>query len=624
MFDRIVTLMIGLMRSLRRTARHLPFWIKAPLKRILGKLSVDSSTTSIERYYGKWMKDYDALVQIDRDQIRAHIACFRFKPLISIIMPTYETPEWALQEAITSVQRQLYPYWELCIADDASKANHVPELLNRLAATDQRIKWTQRSKNGHIAAASNSALSLATGEYIALMDHDDLLSERALYEVAATLDDNPSLDIIYSDEDQIDRKGNRFNPYFKTDWNPDLLLGHNFVSHLGVYRRSLVERVGGFREGLEGSQDYDLALRCADTSQPDRIHHIPAILYHWRRDSSISSFSERQLERCAAAGRRAVKDHLDRRGEAAEVEPHPDLPNWNRVARRLPAPPPLVSLIVPTRDNAQLLGPCVEGLLYRTDYPALEVLIVDNDSRSPQTLQLFDRLRQDHRVRILKYPGDFNYSAINNMAATEAKGPILGLINNDIEVIDADWLSEMVALAVLPEVAAVGAKLLYPDNRVQHGGIAIGLGGIANSINLLRPRLESGYFGRNMLVSSVSAVTAACMVVRKSVFTELGGLDADHLAVAFNDVDFCLRARRKGYRNVWTPHAELYHRESSSRGMDASPEKAERLRREAEYVQATWGPELAHDPFYNVNFSTEADKCFQLAFPPLRVKPWRK
>lgn len=597
--------------------------MKSPLGRFLRAAHLHPSANVINRHYGRWIREFDKLDQVDRGQIRAHITSFRYKPLVSVIMPTYETPEWALRQAIDSVRNQLYPHWELCIADDASLAGHIAELLNRLAATDRRIKWVQRRSNGHIAAASNSALSLASGEFIALMDHDDLLSERALYEVASALELDQSLDIIYSDEDQIDRKGNRFNPYFKTDWNIDLLLGHNMISHLGVYRRSLVDRVGGFREGLEGSQDYDLALRCADSSHPDRIHHIPAILYHWRRDQSISSFSEKHLSQCTAAARRAVGDYLDRRGEAAEARPHPRLPNWNRVDRRLPDPPPLVSLIVLTHDRGQLLDSCVDGLLHKTDYPALEVLIVDHGSRSSQTFELLDPVREDHRVRILRYSRPFNCSAFTNMAAAEARGTVLGLIDDDIDVINADWLSEMVALAVLPEVAAVGAKLLYLDDRVQHGGIVLGVGGIASPVNLQRRRLDSGYCGRNLLVSSVAAVSGACMIVRKSVFAELGGLDAKHLALAFNDVDFCLRARKKGYRNVWTPHAEFYRRQPPGREVDTTLENAERVRQEADYMRAVWGEDLTHDPFYNVNFSTRADKCFELAFPPRHEKSWR-
>jgi GT2 family glycosyltransferase len=606
---------------LKAAVGKLPTRLRTPLMRLLRTAYRFSQGTSIRRY-DIWVKNFDTLSQADRDKIRTHISGFERKPLISVIMPVYETPEWALREAIDSIRRQLYPYWELCIADDASAAPHIAGFLQEAAANESRIKWMRRPRNGHISAASNSALSLAAGEFVALMDHDDLLPEHALYEVAAALNKNPTLDIIYSDEDQIDRKGRRCLPYFKTDWNIDLLLGHNMVSHLGIYRRTLLERVGGFREGFEGSQDYDLALRCADATPPSRIHHIPAVLYHWRRDYGPASFSEGKFAECSNAALRSISDHLERRHQIGTAKPHPVLPAWSRVIRPVPNPAPLVSLIVPTRDRADLLGMCVNGLLSRTDYPQIEVLIVDHESRLPETFELFEKLKSDPRVRIIPYTGAFNYSAINNMAAAEARGSIIGLINNDIDVINSDWLSEMVSLAIIDDVGAVGAKLIYPNNRVQHGGIVLGVGGIANHFSYATRRSDLGYFGRNVLTSSVSAVTGACLVVRKSVFEEVGGLSETDLAVAFNDVDFCLKLKKNGYRNIWTPHAELYHHESASRGAEDTPERTKQLLRESEYMFKTWGPEIEHDPFYNENFSTDIDESFQLAFPPRRQKPW--
>jgi GT2 family glycosyltransferase len=577
---------------------------------------------SIETNYKRWIRDFDTLSESDRDKIRAHILQLEYQPLISVVMPVYETSEPLLRQAIDSVRNQLYPRWELCIADDASQAPHIEAVLRQAAAGDARIKWIRREINGHISAASNSALALATGEFVALMDHDDLLAGHALYEVAVALNRNPNFDIIYSDEDQIDEDGLRYSPYFKTDWNIDLLLGHNMISHLGVYRRTLLERVGGFREGFEGSQDYDLALRCADETSPALIYHIPAVLYHWRRNYGAVTFSESQSAKCSDAARRAIGDHLKRRNEAGEVKPHPLLAGWSQVVRPVPRSTPLVSLIVPTRDHAGLLVGCVEGLLHRTDYPEIEVLIVDHDSQLPETFELFDNLRKNPRIRIVPYSGEFNYSAINNMAVAQAKGSIIGLINNDIEVINPDWLSEMVSLAILDGVGAVGAKLIYPDGRVQHGGVVLGADGVANHFNHLLPRRAAGYFGRNLLTSSVSAVTGACMIVRKSVFEEVGGLNETDLAVAFNDVDFCLKLRKRGYRNIWTPHAELYHHESASRGSEDRPEKRARFKSEIQYMIAAWGPELQHDPFYSDNFSTEIGQSFQLAFPPRRQNPW--
>jgi O-antigen biosynthesis protein len=602
---------------LRSRARRLPRWALVPLKRI-SKLGSQLQNKRYER----WVREFDTLSVSDEHAIRLHIGRLKYRPLISVVMPAYDTSAWALKAAIKSVRHQLYDNLELCIADDASPGSHVQEILQQAAAEDHRVKWVRRSTNGHISAASNSALALAEGEFVALMDHDDLLPAHALYEVVVALNEQPGLDIIYSDEDQIDKAGRRQTPYFKTDWNRDLLLGHNVISHLGVYRRSLVEKVGRFRVGFEGSQDYDLALRCVDATSSDRIRHIPTVLYHWRRAYGVSSFSEAKLAECAAAARRAIKDHLKRRREHAEVEAHPDLPHSTRIARKLPSPPPVVSLIVPTRDRPNLLSVCARGLLHETDYPHLELLIVDHQSRSPEARAVLEGLRLDPRVRILPYTGEFNYSAMNNMAAAEARGSILGLINDDIEVTGQDWLSEMVSWAVLDEVGAVGAKLIYPNGRVQHGGLSLGLGGIANPFNYLLRRSAMGYFGRNLLTSEVSAVTGACLVLRKSVYQEAGGLDEVNLPVAFNDVDLCLKIRRLGYRNIWNAQALLYHHESASRGSDASAEKAARLKRESEYMLQTWENELSRDPFYNDNLSSEATKCFDVALPPRRKKPW--
>jgi GT2 family glycosyltransferase len=610
-------------RLVRRSLKFVYVHSRRLLPRITTTRTLDEAGHEVLDPYERWVKTFDTLSDSDREAIREDIVGLRYKPLISVIMPVYETPEWALTAAIDSVRNQLYPHWELCIADDASMAPHIAGTLRRAAKDDSRIRWIRREKNGHISAASNSALSLASGEFVALMDHDDLLSQHALYEVAVALNKSPSLDIIYSDEDQIDASGRRQMPYFKTDWNIDLLLGHNMISHLGVYRRALLESVGGFREGFEGSQDYDVALRCADATVPDRICHIPTILYHRRRSHGPASFSEGELQECSQAALRAISEHLDRCNELGEAKPHPVLPHWSRVIRPIPTPAPLVSLIVPTRDRADLLGMCVNGLLDHTDYPAIELLIVDHASERPETFELFDELKSDPRVRILPYSGPFNYSAMNNMAVAQARGSIVGLVNNDIDVINSSWLSEMVALAILDDVGAVGAKLLFPDGRVQHAGVVLGVGGAANYFNHLAKRSDVGYFGRNVLTSSVSAVTAACLIVRKSVFDEVGGLNEADLAVAFNDIDFCLKVMKKGYRNVWTPHAELYHHESASRGAEDTPEKTERFQREIDYMWKTWGPELAHDPFYNDNFSLDLGGCFQLAFPPRRQKPWK-
>ena len=572
--------------------------------------------------YSRWVDFHDTLSDTDRRAIRARLTRLPYRPLISVVMPVYNTPRDFLRKAVASVQAQLYPDWELCIADDASPEPEVFALLQELAAADERIKIMRRESNGHISASSNSALALATGEFVALMDHDDVLAEHALFEVVAALNANRDLDLIYSDEDHIDQHGRRNNAYFKSDFNLDLLLGHNLISHLGVYRRSLLEEVGGFRLGFEGSQDYDLALRVVDATVPARIHHIPAVLYHWRSNTGEATFSEAFMQRCIDTARRALTDHLERRGQAGVVLAHPQLPLWQRVKRAVPDPAPLVSVIVPTKDKPEILGPCIEGLLNRTDYNHLQVIIVDHQSTDPDALDLLGRLAKEPRVEIMPYEGPFNYSAINNAAVKRARGYLLALLNNDVDVINPDWLDEMVALAVLPEVGAVGAKLLYPDDRVQHAGVLLGPGGVAGHYFHLVDGDDFGYFGRAVMTSSVAAVTAACLVVRRSVFDEVGGFDAENLPVAFNDVDLCLKIGEAGYRNVWTPHARLYHHESISRGSDQVGDRLAAFNREVEFMLQKWDGLLAADPFYNPNLHLPAAN-FAMSFPPRRRKPWK-
>jgi GT2 family glycosyltransferase len=573
--------------------------------------------------YARWVQEYDTLTDADREGIRRHIATLTWKPLISVVVPVYNTNERHLVEMIESVRRQLYPHWELCLCDDASTEPHVDATLKKYAALDHRIKTVRRETNGHVCAATNAAFALASGEFVALLDHDDLLTEHALYEIAVELNAHPDADVVYSDSDNIDDSGVRSMPYFKTDWDPDLMLGHNMVSHLGVYRRALVEQIGGWRIGFEGSQDYDLMLRAADATTPDRIRHVPAVLYHWRRGAASPSFSEASLERCIVAARRAIREHLERADIRARVEPAPNTLSFTRVVYELPVERPLVSIIIPTRDRADLLSRCVDGVLARTDYGPLEVIIVDNESREPETLALLSRLAEDPRVRILRYDGPFNFAAMNNRAANEARGEVLVLLNNDVNVRSPQWLEEMVSHALRPGVGAVGAKLLYPDGKVQHAGVVLGVGQNADRAGHFfygRPN-GPGYFGFLALTRRVSAVTGACLAVRRSTFLEVGGFDEVNLPIAYNDVDFCLRLGERGYVNIWTPHAELDHHESASRGRDLDGEHALRLQQAANHLLQRFGSRATSDPHYNPNCSLITTD-FAPAFPPRRRKPW--
>ncbi|MBG1232431.1 glycosyltransferase family 2 protein [Aestuariivirga litoralis] len=560
----------------------------------------------------------------DMVAISRHIGRMRRKPKIAVLMPVYNPDHEFLTLAIKSVQAQLYENWELCIADDASTDKEIPALLKQFAKDDPRIKFVRRAVNGHISLASNSALELVSAPYVAFMDQDDLLHETALYEVAAAISRNPKARMIYSDEDRIDAKGHHSTPYYKPDFNIELLLGQNFVSHLSVYETKLLRKLGGLRAGYEGSQDHDLTLRVARELKDDEIVHIPVVLYHWRHGGRKASFSERNLEKCVKASRAAIQHFLDLEGEGARVAPvdKKNLRYFSRVIRKMPEPAPLVSIIIPTRNKASLLATCVDGVLGKTDYSNFEVIIVDNDSDEPEALALLARYERNPRITVLRHRSAFNYSAINNRAARTAKGQYLALLNNDIEVIHSEWLNEMMTEAVREGVGAVGAKLFFPDGRLQHVGVLLGLGGIAGHALHTSPGKAVGYFGSASLTRAVSAVTAACLVVEKKKFIAVGGFDEKHLPVAFNDVDLCLKLVEAGYRNVWTPFARLVHHESLSRGAEDTTSKQIRSRLEKVYMHQRWAQHLANDRYYNPNLTLEASE-YQLV-ANRRPKPWAK
>lgn len=525
------------------------------------------------------------------------------RPLISVLVPVYNPRIAWLRECLESVLAQYYPYWQLCIADDASSDPEVRQVLAEYAGRDSRIRVVYRQKNGHICAASNSALELADGEFVALLDHDDLLSAYALFHVAEALHRYPEAGLLYSDEDKVSEHGERFDPHFKPQWNPDLLLAQNYIAHLGVYRTDVVHSAGGFREGFEGSQDHDLALRVSGRLADEQIVNIPHVLYHWRAAKGSTALDSSEKSYTAQAGLAAVRDYLAPRVPAAEVGAG-HYPNTYRVRWPLPEHLPLVSLLIPTRDGVEILKPCVDAILARTEYAYFEVLILDNQSSCAATLDYMRGVSaRDERVRVLRWDEPFNYSAINNYGALYARGEILGLVNNDIEPINPDWLCEMVRQAYRPDIGCVGAKLYYPNETIQHAGVILGIGGVAGHSHKYFPRNSPGYFTRLHLVHNLSAVTGACLLVRKAIFEEVGGLNDEHLAIAFNDVDLCLKVREAGYRNLWTPYAELYHHESISRGADDSSAKRARANAEAEYMRATWSRTLDNDPAYNPNLT---------------------
>jgi len=571
--------------------------------------------------YARWVRKHDTLSKRDVNAIRQHIAVLDNPPLISVLMPVYNVPVNLLRETIDSVLAQLYSHFELCIADDASPDAEVKAVLEAYARRDDRIKVVFREKNGHISAASNTALAMATGRFVALLDHDDLLPPHALYWVAVEVLQHPDTEIVYSDEDKINESGKRLDHYFKPDWNPQLALSQNFVSHLGVYRTETLRQIGGFREGYEGSQDYDLMLRMTARAQPTQIRHIPSILYHWRVRPGSTALGHSEKDYAWDAGRRAIEDYLASQGVKAAVT-RSTSPVFYRVHYALPDPAPKVSVIIPTRDHGFLLRRCVESLLKLTAYKNYEVIVVDNGSSESAAVSYLDELRSRDGYRVLSFSEPFNYSAMNNMAATLAGGDVLCLLNNDTEVISANWMEEMLGCLMQRNVGVVGARLLYSNNTVQHAGVILaGEARIALHAHAFIPREERGYVGRATLAQDFTAVTGACMMVRRAVFTELGGLDEENLAVAFNDVDFCLRAREAGWRVVYTPYAELYHHESATRGWKRSDDSKAQMRREAGYMRKRWRHALRYDPAYNPNLNLDkAD--FSLSRMPRGEKPW--
>jgi GT2 family glycosyltransferase len=567
-----------------------------------------------------WIRRCERLSRRDIRAIRQTTTQLTYQPLLSVLMPVYNSDERWLRRAIESVQHQLYSNWELCIADDCSTDPRVGEVLREIQSSDPRLRIHFRDVNGHISAASNSALALASGEFIVLLDHDDVLPRHALAAVVHELNRHPDADIVYSDEDRIDEAGRRYDPYFKPDWNPELFYSQNLISHLGVYRTAMVRQVGGFREGFEGSQDYEMALRVVEETQPARIRHIPLILYHWRAIPGSAALDVHQKSYATDAARLAVEAHFTRTGVEATIEPAPHAPYYQRIRYKVPEPRPHVTIIIPTKDRADLLSTCVTSIVSRSTYRQFDVLIVDNGSSVPESHAYFERAQQDPCISVLRIDGPFNFSRINNQAAARARGSLLCFLNNDTEVISPDWLEEMVSLAVRDGVGAVGAMLYYPSNTMQHAGVVLGLGGIASHPHRGERRGMPGNYGRAALTQTMSAVTAACMVLRKDTFEAVGGFD-ETLAVAYNDVDLCLRLGARGFRSVWTPHAELYHFESVSRGDDLHGANLPRFRAESQAMRDRWQGLLDADPYYNPNLSlTRADLWF--AYPPRHPRPW--
>lgn len=549
-----------------------------------------------ELKYRAWIRDNEpAPGQLLR--YRADSKGFSYRPKISIIMPAYNPVAAWLKAAIESVEGQAYENWELCIAD-ASTDEKIKALLRHYSEKDARIRVAFLGKNEGIAENSNQALRMAEGEYVGFLDHDDELSPDALYEVARLLQESPEADLIYSDEDKIDVNNRRHEPFFKPDWSPDLMLSCMYTCHLSVYRKSILDEIGGFRRGFEGSQDYDLALRFIERARS--IRHIPRILYHWRTAQGSTSISIDSKRYAEEAAKKALCDYMSRNGIQGEVLSGL-WPGSYHVKRAL-LNTPLVSVAIPARDSPVMLRRCIESIVGKTTYPSFEVLVVSNDSVDRRTRDYFRELKAVSRVRVLDYCGGPNFSAINNYAARYSRGDVLLFLDDDAEVVTSGWVDAMLEHAQRAEVGAVGCKLLYPDRTVQHAGMILGVGGgraearVACHSPQSSPHTYNGYMGRENLILNLSAVSASCMMIRRRAFEEAGGFN-ERLRV-FSDVDLCLRLRQKGYLIVYTPYAVLCrHRPRKNKGVG-------QLKNEIAYMREKWGKVIdAGDPYYNPNLT---------------------
>jgi GT2 family glycosyltransferase len=524
-----------------------------------------------------------------------------YKPLMSILVPIYQVQPRFLEEMIQSVLAQTYVNWQLCLVDDASKRyrKEIQQLLERYALDDSRIVYRLRKKNGHICLTTNDCIQLAKGEFFALLDHDDLLTPDALYEVALALNHNDKLDILYSDEDKVDEWGVLSNPYYKPDWSPHSLWSRMYTCHLTVYRQSLVKSVGGFRVGFEGSQDFDLMLRCSEKTQ--YIYHIQKVLYHWRThiESTAGQLGGGAKNYCDEAALSAVKDAMLRRKIEASVElvgkNHSTVCVKPKVINS-----PLVDIIIPSFNGADILEACLSSIFEKTTYQNFKITVIDNNSYESDFFTLIDywKEKEQTRFQVIRDESPFNFSAINNSAVKKTNGDYLLFLNNDTEVITPDWLEGMLGYAQLKEVGAVGVKLLYPDETVQHAGVVTGVCGTAIHIMCGWTKDSAGLAGSLKLTTNYSAVTAACLMIKREKFKAVGGFD-EYLQIAFNDIDFCLKVRQQELYNVYLPFVELYHHESKSRGYEDTPNKQARFEQETLFIRQRWGKLLDNDPFYS-------------------------
>ena len=595
---RVVRLANGLKAAPRRLGRLLT----QPLRRLHSKLKGRHRPTQ----YKKWIGTVEAT---SAREMNERMYSLGETPLISLITPVFNTPAEFLHKMIESVRSQSYENWELLLADDASTDEKTIQALRQHEGSDDRIKVIWRSNNGHISEASNTAIEHASGSWIAILDHDDELNDFALAAVAVGIEMHPNAGFVYSDYDQLTEKGERVNPFFKTDFDDRLILGQNFLCHLAVVRKDLIDLVGGFTVGLEGSQDWDLFLRVLELLRPDQVIHLPYVLYHWRMSPESTSSSLSAKPYAAASSLATVRRHLERESREAVATLMKDS-SWVELEWVLPNDKPSVALIIPTKDGPYL-EQCLHSIFERTTYSNYEVVLIDNGSEKEETLSVIERYRPRNNFRVIYDASPFNFSKLNNDAVATTLSDFVCLMNDDIEIQSDDWLDVMLGEAIQPQVGIVGAKLYYPDGRIQHCGIISGFGGIAANAYVGYPWDYVGNRGDTLLSRNVSAVTGACMLVRRDVWDLVGGLD-EHFAVDYNDVDFCLAVKQHGWKIIVTPSVRIIHHESASRGKISDREFLAERQEESLLIRKKWADRLTRDPFYNINLTVRG---FQYELP---------
>lgn len=579
--------------------KTLRYWKNYGLKNTIKKVCQKLNGQRDYGNYEDFLKKYGVT---EEELARQRQETFENSPCFSIAVPLYQTKEKYLREMIESVQAQTYTNWELCLADGSGREHSLQSVVGEYIAKDKRIKYCLLDSNEGIAGNTNEALKMADGDFVVLTDHDDLLSPEALYQCAKAVQKEPQTDVIYSDEDKVDMSGKKFfEPHFKSDYNIDLLCTMNYICHLFVVRKDVMERAGLFESCYDGAQDHDFILRC--TEKAEHIVHIPKVLYHWRCHAQSTSENPESKLYAFENGCKAVKAHYDRIGIPAEVEQGPFYGMYR--THYLWKEQPLVSILIPNKDHAADLKKCMDSIEEKSTYRNFEFIIVENNSTEEETFAYYKEIEKRDNVRVLYYKEDFNYSRINNFGAKEANGEYVLLLNNDTEMIEPDSIKEMLDVCMRPDVGIVGAKLIFEDNTIQHAGVIIGFGGVAGHAFIGQDRDDNGYFSRIISVQDLSAVTAACLMVRRSVFDEVEGLN-EEFKVAFNDIDFCLKVRKAGYLVVYNPYAQFYHYESKSRGQEDSADKVARFQQEIGLFGERWGELLEHgDPYYNPNLTLD-------------------